>query len=249
MTLPSTITLLGHASILIEHGQDRLVLDPMLRRRLLWLKREDEAVFDFEKLWQTQTVIITSPRFGRFDHHSLKFFKQHVARIIAPEGMIKLLSKHFHFSLEKPVESESLTAGSFTIIPHAVPHKSWRGLRRHEHSWHYLIKTPEKTFFYSSDMAFDRRFYAQIAAGHKIDVAILPIDFVSLPGTNKSQFLTPEDAVLAAQELKATTIIPCQFGSFGKQGPTMLDRFQVELTRQGLAEKARILKPGERVEL
>lgn len=244
MALQTTITFLGHASVLIENGSDRIVFDPMLRQHLLWLKRHDEAVFDFEKLWQVQMVIITSPRWGRFDHHSLKFFKQRVARVLAPEGATALLAKFFHFHLEKPVETEKIGAGSFTIIPYTAPHNSWRCFRYHKQSWHYIIKTSDRTIFYGSDTALNRNFYARVAMQHQIDTAILPIDFVHLPGTNKNQFLSPEDAAHAAQELKAKQIIPCQFGSFNEQGRAMLERFQAELTKLGSAEKGHVLQPG-----
>lgn len=251
MTDSTTITFLGHTSFLIEQGEDRIVIDPVLRRRLLLWQRRDEPVFNFQKLWQTQTVIFTNPRFDRLDPHSLKYFKQKTTKLLCPESSHGFLKKFFHFELLDLTEDTPKASGALNIIPFSSDHTSWRFFKRHEKSCHLIIKTAGQTLFYASDTGFNSSLFADIAARHSIDVAILPIGNFDLPFTNKTGFLNPETATRAALELKAKRVIPCRFGAFSgiSKNDHLLEQFQNQMQQQGLAEKVTILKPGETLSL
>lgn len=247
MTDSTAITFLGHTSFLIEQGEDRIVIDPVLRRRLLLWQRRDEPVFDFQKLWQTQSVVLTNPRFDRLDPHSLKYFKQKTTALLCPESTHGFLKKFFHFELLDLAEDTPKTNGALNIISFPSHHTTWRFFRRHEQSWHLIIKTAGQTLFYASDTGFDSGLFADIAAHHPIDVAILPIGNFDLPFTNKTGFLNPETAARAAFELKAKRVIPCRFGAFPgvSKNNHLLEQFQNQMQQHGLAEKITVLKPGE----
>lgn len=251
MTDSAIITYLGHTSFLIELGEDRVVIDPILRRRLLLWQRRDEPVFDFQKLWQTQTVVLTNPRFDRLDPHSLKYFKQKSTALLCPESTHGFLKKFFHFELLDMAEDHPKTSGVFNIIPFPTPHTFWRFFKRHEKSWHLIIKTAGQTLFYASDTGFDNNLFADIAARHPIDVAILPIGNFDLPFTNKTVFLNPETAARTALEIKAKRVIPCRFGAFPgfSKNDHLLEQFQNQMQQHGLAERVTVLNPGEHLTL
>lgn len=247
MTMKTTITFLGHTCFLIEHGEDRVVFDPVLRKKILLWNRRDTPVFVPETLSQTGTVVITNPRFSRFDHHSLKFFKQATTTVLCPEDLHGFLKKFFHFSLKSHHDASPVQAGSITLEAISVKHTSWRLFKAHGESWHHLIKTPELTVFYGSDMTFNHDFFTRVGSQNSIDVAILPIGFFGLPFTNKKQFLSPEEAARAVRDLNAARVIPCHFDSFtgmSKQ-ENVLERFKNEVESLGLSARLQILGPGE----
>ena len=252
MTAQTQITFVGHGTILITHGEDRVIFDPMLRKKLLWLNRRDEPVFDFHDLWQTQTIVITSPRFGRFDPHSFKFFKQKTTRVVLPVALENYSKRFFHFDTLPINQEQTISSGLLTLTALPRPHQSWRCFQRHNQAWHFIIQTPVKTVFYASDGGYDKKHFADLASRHKIDVAIVPIDALQLNRFGQNLFLTPEDAAQAFSEVKARQVIPVHYGAFScpnQKDPGALMRFQGELDKLGLTENACLLKAGESLTL
>ena len=57
------------------------------------------------------------------------------------------------------------------------------------------------------------QFARTLTAGHKIDVALLPIGAYEAP-TGREVHMNPEEAVKAFLELRADTLIPMHYGTF-----------------------------------
>ena len=66
-----TITYIGHATLLIETAQTRLLTDPLLRRRVMHLRRHADRVPD-AWLHNLDAVLISHLHWDHFDRPSLR---------------------------------------------------------------------------------------------------------------------------------------------------------------------------------
>lgn len=248
------ISFLGHASVQIDAGGVRLVIDPNFGTRIAaFMNRHEAAVFDPLELHATDAVLFSNPRFNRLHHHSLKYFKLRRAKLFVPPGTAAGIRRFYGFPMSEMAANAPASVGGVTITAFPSPHSSWRFFKRHGVSLNFLIRAPEATIFYGSDMRYDQGFFARIGEAHAIDAAILPIDHVGADFVAKNRFLTVTDALAALKDLKARTLIPNAFGAFAWQGrdPFAAKR-ELEIRVAGdetLRQKVKILIPGESFEV
>lgn len=242
------IKFLGHASILIENSRTRIVIDPNFSGSSLFIKRQTLASFDPFDLHDVEAVLFSSPRANRMDQESLKYFKQHKTHLILAKSLAKYVNRFFSFQITEVESRQELTIGPFTITVLASEHASFRFLKNHSIALNFLIKAPGKTIFYGSDAKYDKNFYAGIGEHHRIDLAILPVDFFGAAWLNRGNYLSTRDALNAFQDLKADKLLPNAYGAFSWKGlkpSACLDTLQKETDNdRSLKEKVVILEPG-----
>lgn len=248
------IRFLGHTSIQIDSGRTRLIIDPNLGRRIPLLKRHEPAVFNPLDLHATDAVLFSNPRWNRLHHHSLKYFKQRRSRLLVPRGAADGIRRFYGFPIVEMTENTPIALeGGVTVTALTVPHTSWRFFKQHAVSLCFLIRTPDITLFYGSDMTYDRNFFTRVGSSHSIDAAILPIDRVGSDLTARNRFLSVADALAAFRDLKAGTLIPNAFGAFVWHGrDPQASRRELEFrvaNDPAFHEKVRVLKPGQDFEI
>jgi L-ascorbate metabolism protein UlaG (beta-lactamase superfamily) len=242
------VKFLGHTAILIEHSGTRIVIDPNFGGSSLFIKRQTPPSFDPFELHNVEAVLFSNPRTDRMNQASLKYFKQRKARLVLAKGLAGHMNRFFNFPMTEVASGQEFTIGEFAITALASFHTSFRFLKKYSVALNFLIKTPDKTIFYGSDAKYDKNFYAGIGENNKIDLAILPIDFLGTAWLNRGNYLSISEALSAFQDLKAAKLLPNAYGAFAWQGQkssACLKVLQREMDNdRSLKEKVVILEPG-----
>jgi L-ascorbate metabolism protein UlaG (beta-lactamase superfamily) len=229
------ITYLSHSCFLLETASHTLIIDPFLTGNSLAQVKADEVKCDF--------VLVTH---GHFDHvgDALDIAKRNDATVISsyevadwlgrqgakahplglgggfdfPFGRVKLTIA-FHSAGYPPAEGST---GGFIYL--GTP----AGM---------LIEAEGKTIHHAGDTALTLEMQL-LGQRNKIDVAMLPI------GDNFT--MGPDDAVTAAEFLKAGLSLPMHYNTFPpiKQDP---EAFVAKLKAKGLVGKA--IGIGETIEV
>jgi len=242
------VKFLGHTSILIEHSGTRIVIDPNFGGSSLFIKRQTPPSCDPFELHDVDAVLFSTPRADRMNQASLKYFKQRKARLLLAKGLAGHMNRFFSFPLTEVESGQEITVGPFTITALAGSHMSFRFFKSHSVALNFLIKVADTTIFYGSDAKYDKNFYIGIGERHKIDLAILPIDFLGMPWLNRGNYLSTREALGAFQDLKATKLLPNAYGAFSwksQKSSACLKVLQNEMDNdRSLKEKITILEPG-----
>lgn len=227
------ITYHGHSVVQIETGQASLIIDPFITGNPLAKIAADDLQVDY--------ILLTH---GHNDHvgDTIELAKRNKATVIAPNELAVFLgwkgcqvhpmhiggSAQFEFGRVK--FTQAFHGSAYTddetqeIIYTGMP----GGI---------LLTIGEKTLYHAGDTALfsDMKLIGEL---NQIDLAFLPI------GDNFT--MGPEDALLAAEWLKADKIVPIHFNTFPmiKQDP---EQFVQQLQAKGLAGLA--LQSGETIEL
>ena len=90
--MPTHITYIGHATLLIETGGVRLLTDPLLRDGLVHLRRHAVQV-DAAWYQDLDAVLISHMHWDHFDLPSLQLLDSST-RFIAPHGGARILRRH-----------------------------------------------------------------------------------------------------------------------------------------------------------
>ena len=80
----TTITYVGHATLLIERDGSRILTDPMLRDRVLLLRRQGPSP-DFEAIGEPDLVLVSHSHYDHLDIHSLRQVARR-APVVVPRG-------------------------------------------------------------------------------------------------------------------------------------------------------------------
>lgn len=242
------ITFLGHTTILVEYGDTRVIIDPNFSRGLPLMRRHDSPVFTPREMHRVHTVLFSNPRLNRLNIGSLKYFKQNTTRVLLPKGLAKFVKRFYQFPVTEIEPNQEIDVGNIRITPIPSRHFSMRFFLPHQTSLNFLLRTPDKTIFYCSDLKYDKDFFTQIGTGRTIDLAVLPIDYVGNDFVNKGNFLNVTDALKAFGDLGAKTMLPNAYGSFVWKGRNPhLARQALENavdTDRSLKERVKILDPG-----
>lgn len=239
---------LGHTTVLIECGPDRIIIDPNFSSGMPLARRQEKSVFDPHELHDIAGLLISNPRLNRLDQGSLKFFKQRKTRVVIAKGLGQYIKRFFNFAVSEMEAGQSVSFGEIHVTAIPRRHFSVRFLMPHKISLNFIIQTPDKTIFYGSDLKYDKDFFTQLGESYKIDLAILPIDYVGSSWVNRGNFLTMHDALRAFEDLGARLLLPNGHSAFvwlGRNPMAARQLLEQELEKnRSLKEKVHILNPG-----
>lgn len=246
------ITFIGHATTLIELGDQAFLTDPNFSKKIFITgKRTQEAGMNPRDLPDLSAILISHARYDHLDVFSYKFFKTTVP-ILVPKGLGSFVKRF----LPNPV-TEIPPDGHHQqrqITLHALPVKQqgfrWIPLRYRE-ATAYLIESSLGNIYFAGDTAYGGHF-KQSGEKYPVRVALLPIASEGTHKTGSKGTLNPGGFFQALGDLKAEIGIPIRWGAFtgGKLGfESMLEELRAEGERRGMIEKLKILRPGECLEI
>jgi L-ascorbate metabolism protein UlaG (beta-lactamase superfamily) len=207
---------LGHATLWLKIGDTTIAIDPVLGN-LPFYRRYTPLPIEKKNL-KADVILITHAHYDHFDKASILYLlKQNPQTIIvAPAGFWRYLKGKI--AREKCFEMEwweSVMIGGLFIT--FVPSKHWSNrtqIDRNKALWGgYVIQNTEHTLYHSGDTAYGEHF-KEIGAKFDIDEAFLPIGAYLPEELMSHVHISPPEALEAAVDLGAKTLIPIHYGTF-----------------------------------
>ena len=248
---PLRITYVGHATVLIETGGVRILTDPVLRYRVVHLRRRRTPLLD---IWQERldAVLISHLHYDHLDLPSLHKLGK-TTRLIVPVGAGALLRQHGFSNVEElRVGERTMVAGAPVTATTAV-HSGARGpLGPTAECLGFMIGSATQRVYFPGDTDLFPEM-AQMAGS--IDVALMPV--WGWGPTLGAGHMDPYRAAQASQLIAPQIAIPIHWGTLYPMAIHHLTRaflvdpprlFREFILRMAPQIDVRILQPGEHTE-
>lgn len=206
----------GHASVWLALQQTTIAIDPVLGDIPLY-KRHTPLPIPKKQL-RADIILLTHAHYDHYDKASVDYLlsKNPGTIIVAPIGFWRYLKgkipRERCFELEW---WESVMIGGVFIT--LVPAKHWSKRTPFDTNkalWGgYVIQNSDHTIYHSGDTAYGEHF-KEIGERFDIDEAFLPIGAYRPEAIMKHNHTNPPEALHAAIDLKAKTLVPIHYGTF-----------------------------------
>ncbi|MGZ0708362.1 MBL fold metallo-hydrolase [Coraliomargarita sp. W4R53] len=204
---------LGHATLRVEWGGQRLVTDPVNSGRVKVAPRlfAEPVLKDRESL---DAILLSHAHMDHLDNATLERLSP--TRLFLPAGSERFLTDAARARHEIVLVQlwEPIQLGELEIIPVPAAHGGWR------YPWQqglfacgYVIRHGDESLYVAGDTASGAPF-TEIRARYAPRYAVLPIGAYSPEWFLRSRHLNPEEALDAADELGAEYVVPYHFGTF-----------------------------------
>ncbi len=236
-----SLTWLGHSTVLLEAAGTRLLTDPLLRPRVMHLRRvaPPPAPLDDE----LDAVLVSHVHYDHLDVASLR--RLHAKRFVVPHGAGRLLARRGLGPVVELGEGDELPLNGLTVRATHAAHSArrWVGASA---SLGYVVSTPGRVYFAGDTDLFDGM--RRLAP---LDVALLPVAGWG-PRVGRGH-LDPRQAAEALRLLQPRVAIPIHWGTYLRMGMSrdgdvlrepaeQFERLAGELAPE---VSVRILDPGE----
>ena len=241
------VTLVGHASVMLTTHRARLLIDPFLGEFLLGARRREAACLAKADAAEASMVLISHSHRDRLHLPTLRKVSRR-AVIVVPPRCVSLVRG---LGLGRAVElapGQSIGHEDLEITAVAARHDGRRGPI--DRTWRsavgYIVKCAGASVYYAGDTAYFSGF-EEIGRRLHPDVALLPIAGYE-PPSQRTDHMSPLDALQAFQDLGAKLLVPVGYGTF-PLGYEPLDEPLTWLSRlcqeRGFGERLVVLRPGE----
>jgi N-acyl-phosphatidylethanolamine-hydrolysing phospholipase D len=203
----------GHATVVLEDGDDLVVLDPHWGPRALVPPRLRPARPTLESLPTPRFVVLSHDHYDHLDVSTVKRLT-HVTWVV-PLGLRSWLMRH---GVETVYELDwwgSLQLGDWELC--CLPAQHWSNRLEHRAfstlwaSW--WLRGPSRTVYFGGDSGWFHG-YRHFAELGRIDLAILPIGAFAPRWFMAWQHLDPAQAWAAFTALGARRLLPVHWGTF-----------------------------------
>jgi L-ascorbate metabolism protein UlaG (beta-lactamase superfamily) len=228
----------GHATVLIELDGTHVLTDPVLRRRIMHLRRH--TPLDPGGLGDVDLVLLSHLHYDHFDRSSLRLLGRDVT-IVAPHGAGRLL-RRFHDVREVGVGDELQVGGVRIRATHAEHPGGTRPTVWSARALGFLV-SGSRTVYFPGDTDL---FAGMAGLAPSLDVALLPVAGWG-PRVGPGH-LDPERAVEALRLLRPRLAVPIHWGTLSTprrrpstDPPESFRRLAAERTPE---VEVRVLAPG-----
>ncbi|MDP2851232.1 MAG: MBL fold metallo-hydrolase [Sulfuricurvum sp.] len=241
---------LGHASLWLKVGETTVAVDPVLGNIPLY-RRHSPLPIPKERL-RADVILITHAHYDHYDKSSVLFLLQQNPNtiIVAPAGFWRYLkgkiARERCFELEW---WESVMVGELFIT--FVPSKHWSNrtnIDMNKALWGgYVIQNNNHTLYHSGDSAMGEHF-KEIKERFDINEAFLPIGAYRPEPIMRHFHISPLEALQAAHDLGAKTLIPIHYGTFKLADDTLdepIEWFEKLIGTKKYPFESKILRVGE----
>jgi L-ascorbate metabolism protein UlaG (beta-lactamase superfamily) len=245
------ITYVGHATVLVELGGIRLLTDPLLRARVLHIRRHADPP-EPEVAERLDAVLISHLHHDHLDFPSLRRLPT-ATPIVVPRGGGSTLRRR---GFERVVElgpGEDVRFGGAQVTATPAAHDGARyPFGRAVEAIGFDIRAGRRVYFAGDTDLFEGM--RDLAGG--LDVALLPIG--GWGGRVGRGHLDPRRAAQAAAVLRPRIVVPIHWGTLlriglERRGERILRsparRFVTELRELAPAAEAAVLDPGRSLAL
>jgi len=220
------ITMVGHATVLIQASGYNLLVDPVWSERaspLRWAgpKRVNDPGIAFADLPRIDAVLITHNHYDHLDIATLRrLWSTHRPRFIAPLGNDALLAAAIGAGRTETADWGTTVRIGEEVDVTVVPAHHWSaralGDRRMALWCGFMIQSPAGIVYDAGDTAYgDGRIFFEIARNFGApDVAILPIGAYEPRWFMKNQHADPDEAVRIMMACNAQQGLGVHWGTF-----------------------------------
>jgi L-ascorbate metabolism protein UlaG (beta-lactamase superfamily) len=254
------VTYIGHATLLLELGNVRILTDPNFEPALgKFLPRVSPPGVALEDLPPLDAMLLTHAHADHLSFLSLDDLPSD-RPLYAPPVIARWLASRGYRHVEPLAPLSSVRVGDVTIHAAAATH---RGNRYGFDRWRsaanmYLLETPDESCFFAGDTALTGDTHEMIERvlwdnGRSLDLALLPIGWAPRwkPGFRRGH-LTHTDALDLFVRLRARVLVPYHWGTFRHITATAfdaIDRLRAALPAHERGADVRIVSPGESLTL
>jgi L-ascorbate metabolism protein UlaG (beta-lactamase superfamily) len=228
------LTWLGHSTVRIELDGERVVTDPVLRWRVVHLRRA--AAVPDSAVAGVDTVLVSHSHFDHLDLPSLSLLDRSV-RVVVPRGAGRLVRRRGFESVVEVEEGDALELGAVRVHVVHAEHGSVRrpfGVRARPVG--YLLRGSRTVYF-----AGDTDLFAAMRELRPVDVALLPVG--GWGPTLPAGHLDPGRAAEALVLIEPAVAVPIHWGTFR----TPLAARPDDRAAQAFARAAAAVSPAVRV--
>ena len=242
--MTARITWLGHSTVLIELGGQRLLTDPLLRSRIFHLRRHGPAPGDPGPL---DAVLISHIHHDHLDLPSMRMLEPR-SRIVCPTGSGALLASAGFGDLYEMLPGEAVALPGVRVEATAAEHSGRRWPRGAPIQPLGFVVRGERSVYFAGDTDL----FEGMSALGPVDLALLPVAGYS-PKLGPGH-LDSRRAAEAAARVRARVAVPIHWGTFAALGrplgPWFTDppaEFAAHAADWGV--DVRVLSLGESLEL
>jgi L-ascorbate metabolism protein UlaG (beta-lactamase superfamily) len=243
----SNVVYIGHSTILIELDGVRLLTDPLLRKRVTFLRRA--SPIDVEQLDDLDAVLISHAHHDHLDLPSLKRLG-HSVPVVVPRGLGRLLQGRK--SVMEVVEDEELSFGPVTVRATHADHDGRRRPWRIEAAPLGFIISGSRRIYFAGDTDL---FPGMAGLIPNLDLALIPI--WGWGATLGDGHLDPRRAADALRLLRPRIAVPIHWGTYrplhlGTRAAFLADPAETFVREAATAApevEIRLLRPGEQLAL
>jgi L-ascorbate metabolism protein UlaG (beta-lactamase superfamily) len=245
------VTWLGHSTVLIELGGVRLLTDPVLRGRLLHMKRVAPSV-DPGLLTGLGVVLISHMHHDHFDVGSLRRLEHAAAQLVVPAGSGRRAARRGFARVIEVSAGHRTDLGAVSVLAVPAIHPGNRyPLGTKTEALGYVIEADGRRVYFAGDTDL----FDGMSELGELDLALLPV-WGWGPRLGPGH-LDPERAAEALALLEPRLAVPVHWGTLfprvnRDRTRRLIDpphEFAAAAARIAPAVEIRILAPGDALDL
>lgn len=230
---------IGHATVEIELDGVRLLTDPLLRARVVHLRRTTPLGAVPRS---PDAILISHAHLDHLDRRSLARLGK--VRVLAPSGVREALPR---LDVQEVAAGDEVQVGPLVVRATHAEHEGGRPPRREGPALGFAILGSRRVFFAGDTDLFD----AMEGLVPDLDLALLPIwGWGATLGRGKH--MNPERAAEAVRRLRPKLVVPIHWGTyrpFHRSSRAEFLRlpavaFERAVKAAGLDTEVRVLEPG-----
>jgi L-ascorbate metabolism protein UlaG (beta-lactamase superfamily) len=204
--MPDRLRWLGHSTVLLELDGVRVLTDPLLRRRVLHLRRAVPLVD--EPLDRLDAVLVSHLHYDHLDPPSLRRLDRG-AVLVVPKGAGKVARGSGLANVQEVAAGETVRVGPVAVRAVRAEHGSSRVFGARSEALGYLVEGAGRRVYFPGDTDL----YPEMAElGPGLDVALLPI-WGWGPSLGPGH-LDPRRAAEALALLRPRIAVPIHWGTY-----------------------------------
>jgi len=204
------ITWVGHSTVLVELDGVRLLTDPVLRARILHLRRIGQV--DWGALQHLDAALVSHAHYDHLDLPSLRRCDRSLP-LVVPRGAARLLQRHGFKRIVEVESGDETRVGALTVRATHAEHAGRRGLFGSKAATlGYLVLGSSRVYFAGDTDIFD----GMSSLAPNLDVALLPV--AGWGSRLPPGHLDPLRAAKALRLLRPRVCVPIHWGTYRRLG-------------------------------